>query len=155
MDRDHRYGNWLPSRVLLDDLSSLLAHIHQVGPLISNTSRASDPHRQQSTTSKPFVENATAKDSVLHVGATGPVLKPFKAHSLPSIQGVVLSSSGGRSFEFSWAKATNARSSSGIDKIDLRVARDRRDDEIDALKVVAKFLLIVVVRNDDLIVLGR
>jgi hypothetical protein len=88
------------------------------------------------------------------VGATGPVLKPFKAHSLPSIQRVVLSSSGGRSFEFSWAKATNTRSSSGLDKIDLRVARDRRDDEIDALKVVAKLLLIVVVRNDDLIVLG-
>lgn len=83
-----------------------------------------------------------------------PVSKSVDCRSLPTVQGVVGCSTGGRAFKFRRNESANARMGSRINEIDLRDTRDRRYDKIDTSKNITKIVLAVVVNRSDLVSLS-
>jgi hypothetical protein len=83
-----------------------------------------------------------------------PVSKTLDCRSLPTVQGVIRCSTGGRPFKLRRDESANARMSSRINEVDLRNPRDGRYDKIDTSKNIAKVILAVVVDRSDLVSLS-
>lgn len=141
--------NLLSQGVVVWDLRCHLPDVHEVVSLAGDIRPMPDLKSGHSSRSKAFIEDTTYKDGILHP-IVSVILQSAEGGFLSTVQDIRRGTHSGSAFKLRWHKAADMHLGRGIDKGDLGLTGNGRDDRVHSNQFVAKVVTPSVIDGDDL-----